>query len=147
MGLSHGFRGKDPSRGADNISYATGYAEGVERLTDRPHLDPPPKVRETTPEPVEGRKRLACLLYLLMRDDITPGKLVGNINCFTKVGAENFTYSNKHLAAMAKEYASRILDGPTPENVSGNPMNEFDKQLEAGDPNKATREQVEPRES
>jgi len=51
--------------------------------------------------------RLVALLYFIMRDEIPSGVLVEYINSIKNY--QHFNFTNKHLEAMAREYAERIL--------------------------------------
>ena len=69
-------------------------------------------------------RRLTTMLYVLMRDELTPGvveRLV--VEHVEKAGDQPVVYSNQGLAQYARELACRILgtppeESPSPETVA-----------------------------
>lgn len=58
------------------------------------------------------KQTLIAFLYQLMRDELTPGRTVAIIKQIESAGTKDITFTNKHLEAMAAEYADRILAKP-----------------------------------
>ena len=54
--------------------------------------------------------RLVMFLYLLMRDELPTGSVVKLIGEIEELGNLDPEFSNKHLEAMARDYADRLLD-------------------------------------
>ena len=55
-------------------------------------------------------ERLACLLYLLMRDDVVPGRIEQLVLSLPEPGP-TCDFSNRHLEAYARELAKRVMSG------------------------------------
>jgi hypothetical protein len=71
-------------------------------------------VIERTAERVEHErslKRITALLYLLMRDHLPSGQLVGIINDLTK--DHSYTFTAKPMAEYAAELTKRLVEGET----------------------------------
>lgn len=52
--------------------------------------------------------RLVAFLYVLMRDDVVPGRVEEILIQHIEVSSTAACYSNTHLEAMAKEIAVRL---------------------------------------
>ena len=64
--------------------------------------------------PIAERDPLVEFLYVLMRDEATPGRVYGIIDRHVrKTDGMAVTYSNPHLAAMAAEIADELRRLPS----------------------------------
>lgn len=69
-----------------------------------------------------SKERLTPFIYLLIRDHLPAGTVATLVKDLA--GHKQFEYSNDHLAAMAKDYAFRLLSGQNIMGVEKGFMNE-----------------------
>jgi len=58
---------------------------------------------------MQPNHKLTAFLYLLIRDHLPSGKVAKLIMDVHKI-TENIEYTNEHLEALAKDYATRITE-------------------------------------
>jgi hypothetical protein len=56
-------------------------------------------------------ERLVAFLYLTMRNDLPTGVVCNTVNAVTENTEIDFRFSNVHLEALARDYATRICEG------------------------------------
>lgn len=59
-----------------------------------------------------NKQRLVAFLYMIMRDELSTGKIVEVINKLDPkdgYSPDGYKFTNKHLEAMSVDYADRIV--------------------------------------
>lgn len=59
----------------------------------------------------ESHERLVCFMYLLMRDELPTGTVCKMLTDIGEADGKEFTFTNPHLEALARDYANRIREG------------------------------------